>query len=239
MAAMASSARAPQRTLVALAGAGLAGGLVFLWLTLGSEHLEDRGLEAALGLLVGWSFIGTGLFAWWRRSGNRTGLLMAAVGFAWFATGISASDDDLVFTIGIALDGIFPAVFGHLLLAFPSGRLATRTERVLVVAIYLTVTVLQVPGLLFEPTGSGEPRNLMLVEPDQELSDRLDALQFAVALALIVTSLVVIVRRRAAVAAAHRPVLAPVPGRAARRSPCSRSPWDSTRPARLRSGSSG
>ena len=96
---------------------------------LSSDHVDDRGLEAGLGLLVGWSFIGTGLFAWWRRPGNRTGALMVAAGFAWFATGVSASDDDLLFTIGIALDALFPAILGHLLMAFPSGRLQTRAER--------------------------------------------------------------------------------------------------------------
>ena len=33
---------------------------------------------------------------------------MVAAGFAWFATRVSASDDDLLFTIGIALDGALP-----------------------------------------------------------------------------------------------------------------------------------
>ena len=59
--------------LVALAGAGVLAGLAFLALVLGSDHTDDRGVAAALGLLVGWSFIGTGLFAWWRRPGNRHG----------------------------------------------------------------------------------------------------------------------------------------------------------------------
>jgi signal transduction histidine kinase len=208
MTAMSTSPRASQRMFLALAGAGLAFGLVVAWLTLASDHVEDRGFEAALGLLVGWSFIGTGLYAWWVRPENRTGLLMAAVGFAWFATGVSASDNDLVFTIGIALDGVFGALLGHLLIAFPTGRLATRAERLLVTGIYLTVTVLQLPALLFEDTD--EPRNLLMVESNQDLSDLLDALQFAVAFALIVASLVIIARRRAQVAPAQRPVLAPV-----------------------------
>ena len=209
MTAMPTSPRASQRIILALAGAGLAFGLVVAWLTLVSDHVEDRGFEAALRLLVGWSFIGTGLYAWWRRPENRTGLLMAAVGFAWFATSVSASDNDLVFTIGIALDGIFAAVLGHLLIAFPTGRLATRAERLLVAGVYLSVTVLQLPALLFEDTGSS-PSNLLMVESNQDLSDLLDALQFAVVLVLILVSLVMIGRRRAHVAPAQRPVLAPV-----------------------------
>jgi signal transduction histidine kinase len=208
MRAMPSSPRASQRMILGLAGAGLAFGLIVAWLTLGSDHVEDRGFAAGLTLLVGWSFIGTGLYAWWRRPENRTGLLMAAVGFAWFATSVSASDDDLVFTIGIALDGIFGALLGHLLIAFPSGRLATRAERLVVAGIYLSATVLQLPALLFEDTD--DPRNLLMVESNQDLSDLLDALQFVVIVLLVVASFVVIVRRRAQVAPAQRPFLAPV-----------------------------
>jgi hypothetical protein len=46
--------------LVALAGAGLAAGLAFLALVLGSDHTDDRGVAAAVGLLVGWCSSGPG-----------------------------------------------------------------------------------------------------------------------------------------------------------------------------------
>jgi hypothetical protein len=120
------------RALLLLGAAGAGLGVLYLVLGLTSDHTDERGLTAALGLLVGWSFVGTGLFAWWRRPGNPTGLLMAAAGFAWFATGASAANDDLVHPLGIALDGVFPAIVGHLLMAFPTGRLQTRAERALV-----------------------------------------------------------------------------------------------------------
>jgi signal transduction histidine kinase len=163
---------------------------------LSSGHVDDRGFSAALGLLVGWSFIGTGLFAWWRRPGNPTGLLMAAAGFSWFAAGLSASDDDALFTIGIALDALFPAILGHLLVAFPTGRLRTRAERLVAFGAYFTVTVLQLPSLLFEEPS--EPRNLLIVEGDQPLSDALDVMQFAVAVVVIAASWVIIIRRERA-----------------------------------------
>jgi hypothetical protein len=38
-------------------------GLVYAAIVLSSDHVDDRGFEAGLGLLVGWSFMGTGLFA--------------------------------------------------------------------------------------------------------------------------------------------------------------------------------
>jgi signal transduction histidine kinase len=180
---------------IALTGAaGLASGLVYAAIVLASDHVHDRGLEAAIGLLVGWSFIGTGLYAWWRRPANRTGALMAGTGFAWFATGVSASDDDLVFTIGIALDALFPVMVGHLLMAFPTGRVQTPAERVAVVAAYFTATALQLPALLFEEPG--KPLNLLIVEPDASLSDALDAAQYVFAVAVIAYSVVLLTRRR-------------------------------------------
>ena len=179
--------------LVALGVAGLAFGLAVVAIILGSDHVDDRGVDAALALLVGWSFVGTGLFAWWRRPANRTGLLMVAAGFAWFVSKLSASDDDLLFTIGIALDALFVAVVGHLLLAFPVGRLRNRLDRGIAIAAYVTVTVLQVPSLLFEEPG--EPRNLLIVEPNQALSDALDVLQYVVAVGLGLAALAILARR--------------------------------------------
>ena len=196
------------RTLVALSLLTLVCGVVYAAIVLSSNHVDDRGFEAGLGLLVGWSFMGTGLFAWWRRPGNRTGALMVAAGAAWFATGVSASDDDLLFTIGIALDGVFPAILGHLLLAFPTGRLETRAERLVVLAGYLSVTVLQVPSLLFEEPD--EPRNLLIVHGDQPLSDALDAMQFVAAICVIAVSVAILLRRGIRGGEAQRRALTPV-----------------------------
>jgi signal transduction histidine kinase len=197
-----------RRQLVLLGALGLVCGLVVAAITLASDHVDDRGVEATLRLLVGWSFIGTGLFAWWRRPANGTGALMVAAGFAWFATSLSASDDDVLFTVGIALDALFPGILGHLLLVFPSGRAQTAAERAVVVAIYTVVTVLQVPSLLFEEPG--EPQNLLIVHADQALSDALDVVQLVAALAVFAVSWVIIVRRARAGGAAQRRALIPV-----------------------------
>ena len=196
--------------LAALAGAALAGGLAYAAVVLGSGHVDDRGTTAALGLLVGWSFTGAGLVAWWRRPANRVGPLMAAVGFTWFATGVSASDDDVVFTVGIALDALFVAFAVHLLLAFPTGELQSRLERLIVLAGYLIATVLQVPSLLFE--ARGEPRNLLIVSSDQDLSDLLDALQFAIAVIPFSAAAVILVRRWRTATPPQRRAIAPVVG---------------------------
>jgi signal transduction histidine kinase len=197
-----------RRVLLVVGVAGFAAGLVLAAITLSSDHVDDPGFDAALVLLVGWSFIGTGLFAWWRRPANGTGPLMAAAGFAWFATNLSASDDDLLFTIGIALDALFPGMIGHLLVVFPAGHAQTTAERAVVVSIYFVVTVLQIPSLLFEEPG--DPRNLLIVHADQPLSDALDVMQLAAALVVFAASWVPIVRRVRAGGAAQRRALLPV-----------------------------
>jgi signal transduction histidine kinase len=53
-----------------------------------------------------------------------------------------------------------------------------------------------VPSLLFEEPG--EPRNLLIVDGNQPLSDALDAVQFAVAVVLIVATWIIIARRERA-----------------------------------------
>ena len=197
-----------RRALVVLGLAAFLCGLLVAAITLRSHHTSDRGFETAVVLLVGWSFAGTGLFAWWRRPGNGTGTLMVAAGFAWFATHLAASDDDLLFTIGIALDALFPGIVGHLLVVFPAGRIQTAAERAVVGAIYFTVTVLQVPSLLFEEPA--RPRNLLIVHGDQPLSDALDLMQLIVAVIFLALSWVLVVRRVRAGGAAQRRALLPV-----------------------------
>ena len=134
---------------------------------------------------------------------------MLAAAFAWFAQELDTANGDLLYTVGIACDALFPAVVGHLALAFPSGRLQTRAERLVIAAGYFATTVLQLPSLLFEDV-SGEPRNLLVVHADQTLSDRLDLLQFAAAIAIIGTSLALMARRFRRASPPLRRVLAPV-----------------------------
>jgi signal transduction histidine kinase len=203
-------ARWRSRLLLALGVAGLLFGLFCLGIDLQSNHEHDRGLVAAVDLLVGWSFIGTGLFAWWRRPSNRTGVLMTAVGFAWFAQTLSAANTEVLFTIGIALDSLFPSIAGHLLLAFPSGRLEERAARWTVAGGYFVATVLQIPSLLFEAEEPDDLHSFLVAHPNQPLSDRLDALQYLGGVAFAAASCVLVVRRWRAASPPQRQVLAPV-----------------------------
>jgi len=65
--------------LVAL---GLAAGATVLVLT--SDHDDNKAATIALALTAGLTFVGSGLLSLWRRPENRTGYLLAAVGYLWF-----------------------------------------------------------------------------------------------------------------------------------------------------------
>ena len=110
--------------LIGLGLAGLLGGVVTLLVVASSDHLGDV-LPGSVVFtpLIGWSFIGTGLFAWWRRPENRFGALMTAVGFVWLFSALVASDTPGLFAIGGLVGALPYALLLHMLVAFPSGRL--------------------------------------------------------------------------------------------------------------------
>ena len=129
----------------------------------------DHGLWIALDVVIGVGFIGVGLFAWYRRPENRVGTLMVATGFAWFVTVFSRTEPALLFTVGFLLNNLFVAPAIHLLLAFPSGRLGSRFDRLLVAFSYVVVTVGFLPAIFaFDPRAEGCacPSNLFLIQSD-------------------------------------------------------------------------
>jgi signal transduction histidine kinase len=125
------------------------------------------------GAAVGWSFIGTGLYAWRRRPESRIGVLMVALGFAWFVYTLVASDVALLSTLALTAGGLWGSLFLHLGVTFPSGRIETRGDRAMIVAGYVIFPFAFVPSLLFagpaELDCGGCPENLLLIEPDETL----------------------------------------------------------------------
>ena len=154
---------------------------------------------AVLGLVVGWGFVGTGLFAWSRDPGNRVGMLMAATGFAWLLSLVGTSDIPLLFTFGQVIGSLYFATAAHMLLAAPDGRLHSSFERRLVAAIY-SVTLLVLPLFLFtDPQQSFDcdncPENLLLISSSETVVDVLGAAIDATGLVLVALVLIVLIRR--------------------------------------------
>ena len=72
-----------RRALIGLGVAGVVIGIPMTVVIATSDHTNLRVLMAGLSLLVAWSFLGTGLYAWDRRPDNFTGPLMVALAFNW------------------------------------------------------------------------------------------------------------------------------------------------------------
>jgi len=202
-----------RRALLALGMVGFVAGAVPLILALQSDHAESRGVIAVFGPLIGWTFIGTGLFAWWRRPDNRFGPLMTAVGFSWCIGGLSVANPPGVFVVGFALGALPYAFLVHMLLAFPGGRLEGRFARALALGAYLDTTVVQWAIVLtFDTTRDqcGCARNPLLAVSGQTLADVLLWVQTIVAIGLLAGLLVVLARRWRAAGPTPRRVLSPV-----------------------------
>jgi signal transduction histidine kinase len=192
------STRGLRRALVALALVAVLLGAVVAALTLRSAHLHHgRGLWAASFVLVGWSFVGAGLVAWARRPVNPVGALMVAVGFTWLASRLEVANGPVLFSVGLLFDAVFVAVALHMLLAFPSGRLTGRPERVLVGLGYAAATALGTGRLLFgglDECPDCPPSVLALVRDGQAFA-ALTAAERALAMGLLLAAAVVLLRR--------------------------------------------
>jgi signal transduction histidine kinase len=203
--------RSLRRALLALGAVGFVTGAVPLALALANEGGHQRTLIAVTGPLIGWAFIGTGIFAWLRQPENRFGALMTAVGFSSCLAGLRVSTDPWVFIVGLLFITSQWALLYHMLLAFPGGTLHSRVERLMVAGMYFSAWVVHPVQVLFQDTTMlGFPENPLLVADDGDLSRTLSRSRFWLALALLGALAVVLGRRWAAASRSERPALGPV-----------------------------
>jgi signal transduction histidine kinase len=195
--------------------AGLAAGAGAAVLIIGSpREPSPSSATAALALLVGWSFIGSGLTAWRQRPENRLGPLMVFIGFAWFATFLADAERPLTFTVGTALEDVYLLAFVYLVLAFPSGRLRGRLDQALVASAVFIGTAVELAWLLFADSRKVIcphcPANAFELVRNDGLADGLLQGQRVVGLVLSLFTLVLLVNRWARANAAQRRAVAPV-----------------------------
>jgi signal transduction histidine kinase len=182
---------------------------------LNSHHMSDREAYAAFNAALGVSFVGTGLYAWWRRPDNRTGALMTWVGFLWFLSPLEFSDNTALFTVGQFTDPLPIAGLAHLILAFPNGRLESRYHRWLVAVAYLTATLLQLPGVLFFDSSDGSicpgcPANPLLISANSGLDNAFSAFNNVCAIGVIALIAREVIPRLKRVRRGERQVYGPV-----------------------------
>jgi signal transduction histidine kinase len=145
---------------IALAAAGVALGVLAYEVQV-DNLLTTTSLRSWGSVVAAWSFLLAGLIAWVRRPQNRLGPLMVATCFALLARQFRYSHDDLVFTVFFVLGELGWALFAHVTLAYPFGRVSDRIERAFLRVAYVVAIAFPLAILLFY----GGAERLRYVDP--------------------------------------------------------------------------
>ncbi|GAA1835556.1 hypothetical protein GCM10009836_12460 [Pseudonocardia ailaonensis] len=170
----------------------------------GVAAAKPDGWWDATEALVGLLYVGVGVVARNRRPANGMGLLICVTGLLFLLATLFNGEQPVMVLLGVFGGQAVLAGVLHLLLAFPSGRLAGRADRALVLAGYLSTVV----PLFVQYAVSGNP-GVLLPWPAPgaypEIAALADLAHRVVATAVLLTAAVVLARRwRAARSPAQR-----------------------------------
>jgi len=182
------------RPFVLGAIAALGASVVATTMALGLLHDEFTTEKLLLYQWMSAPYIVAGLVAWWRRPESRLGPLMIVGGVGTALSDLQAASPNVLATLGAALDILPAALFLHVFLAFPDGRLHSRFERVLVTTTYVIALGLQVVRMSI---GAFDNSLQMTSSPDAATAlFRIELL--SVGAALVIGAGVLVTRRRRA-----------------------------------------
>ncbi len=189
-------------TIWTVAAVGLVLVVASLVLAFTSDHLVRPGLSAFLMNWILVPYLVSGLVAWWRRPASRLGPLMLVTGLVMAQAPMQWSNQPVLFSIGHLLDMVPAALFLHVFLAFPTGRLERRPERILVGTCYATVISFQVVKVLL----GNSPTNVFVVVQQPAAAALLEGIQLVLVSAeLLAGGVLLILRRRARGRPVRRP----------------------------------
>ena len=157
-----------------------------------NEELYQPALRV---LLVSWitlPFIFAGILAWRRRPDSFFGPLMILAGFTTQLSILQWTSQPLLNTIGQLCDLLVAAVWLHLFLAYPSGRLAGQAERVVVIIGYVAAVGLQVVILML---GGFNDLHLLTVVTRQAAAEAVQNVQLLTLSAVALIGVVLLWRR--------------------------------------------
>jgi signal transduction histidine kinase len=92
-------------------------------------------------LLTGWTMIACGLAGWSRRPQSRSGALLVATGFAWFAPNYAATGVTAMAWLSAHALYLYRGPLVQLALTYPRGRLVRRLDRAAVIAGYAAAVI--------------------------------------------------------------------------------------------------
>jgi signal transduction histidine kinase len=186
--------RAPSPVLLwAVVSAGCAAAATTVAVDLTSDQLSQPVVHTILLNWITLPYVFGGVIAWWRRPESRFGPLMVAAGFGMFLSSLNSADSDLLFTIGSAFDLLVVVLFLHVFLAFPSGRLESRVERILVSVGYVVGFGLQLVGMAL---GSYGADSLLTIVSKPGVTEELLRGQLVAISALCLAGVAVLAARR-------------------------------------------
>lgn len=176
---------APSPALLwALGVAAVAACVVTAALASVNEELYQPALRVLLVWWVTLPYIFAGIVAWRRRPDSFFGPLMILAGFITQLSILQWTSQPLFNTVGQLGDLLVAAVWLHVFLAYPTGRLAGRAERVVVIVGYAAAVGLQVVILML---GGFNDLHVLTVVKRQTAAEAVQNLQLITlsALALI------------------------------------------------------
>jgi signal transduction histidine kinase len=189
--------------LWATVGAGFGTLVVSVALAMAGDELVRPGLQALLFNWITVPYLISGTLAWWRRPASRLGPLMIATGFVMALTALQWSTVPVLLSIGHLLDLVPAAMFLHVFLAYPTGRVVGRPRQVVVAAGYATAVVLQLAKILL----GINPDSLFTVTTRPVLAGRIEQVELITMSALLLAgAALLLVRRPSARPVRRRPV---------------------------------
>jgi signal transduction histidine kinase len=174
--------------------------------------------RAAASVAAAWSFLVAGLVAWSRRPQNRLGPLMVITCFALLAHQFRYSHDALAFTIFFLVGELGYALYAHVALAYPTGKVTDRLERWFLAVAYTVAVAFPFAILLvydgtrglryFDPS----PRDsLLLLAGSGGLADGLYKTYIAIGYGALAAAFILLIARKLARATPRsRRILAPL-----------------------------
>ena len=152
-------------------------------------------VHAVLILWIALSYSASGLVAWWRRPANRIGPLMLLTGSVTLASTLYWSENAVLHTVGVALDLVVLVLIVHVFLAFPTGRLRGRFERLVLSIGYVAALGAQLAVMLLDGLG---PIQVLAVADQSEIAIAIHVVELVViSLVALIAVGILIARRRA------------------------------------------
>jgi signal transduction histidine kinase len=173
------------------------------------DGLAGIDLTMVLYVVVAASFTVSGAIAWARRPDSQIGALMTGFAVLWaVAFLMRQSASPLIYTLAGLVQNLLYPVYAVILLSFPTGRLSSRRERLVVGSVLVAAVPMELARLLFLESSAG-PENVLLTWPSPDTAEAISTAQRIIFVGWVVVVLAMLAKRWFGAAGLRRRALAP------------------------------